>query len=630
MKNEKNSYLLNQKEKKLICPVKKINGHNDNINSLISPVKKLDKFNSIEKTNNVLKDQSQSLVPKITSNNLNDDIYNPSFLNNIQVIENDDESQKLEKEFDLQKKMYFLSNIDKIIEDIINCKTNIIPNKHRYIGDYLFSKITLWKKNDLIFVNCGTGSGKSSFIKMLVENKQLQFNILILTNRVANRKQIENELDYLFTYYPKHIVISSYQSIGLNDFITSKKLDQFDFIFCDESHFFLSDVEFNQMANSSFSKIMHTKNATKIFLSATNEEITKIAIKSYAYNNYIYDITTLLDNVWIYTLSYNRSNVHKIIKFTKFDEIIDRINLSNEKWLIFVKSKADGNKYLELLKNSTNKKITFLNRDNITINDNDACKTLNDLIIFQKFEDDVLLSTSIIDNGVNIIDKELTNIVCFDYDYIELIQEIGRKRCIDDTDRFDLYLYNDKLNKLVGIKNSKKNLLSSFKQTKKDLNSRRTINPIILDGDNRSKTYIKALYINQYNNEFSFNYLGYYNLKREIKMLDELTLNDKNTFDIKKKWIEDNLQHKAEECNNDIDRYIQMIDKYLNIEISNKDVDAKLFLSQNFMEYIFKDKHDRPSRPFGLNKLIARFKEYAIPIKIEKGKKTFKLVYTKK
>ncbi|MFQ7120861.1 MAG: helicase-related protein, partial [Intestinibacter sp.] len=123
------------------------------------------------------------------------------------------------------------------------------------------------------------------------------------------------------------------------------------------------------------------------------------------------------------------------IKFTKFDEIVEQINLSDEKWLIFVKSIKDGEKYLKQLRDNTKKQVTFLNRNNITINEEDACKTLNDLIKFEKFEDDVLIATSIIDNGVNVVDRELTNIVSFEYDYIELIQEI-EERCIDDYDKF--------------------------------------------------------------------------------------------------------------------------------------------------------------------------------------------------
>ena len=71
------------------------------------------------------------------------------------------------------------------------------------------------------------------------------------------------------------------------------------------------------------------------------------------------------DRVWIYTLKYNRSNVNKIIEFFDFDDIIKKIKSSDKKWLIFVKSKKDGETYIKKLKEETNKNIAFLNRDNI-------------------------------------------------------------------------------------------------------------------------------------------------------------------------------------------------------------------------------------------------------------------------
>lgn len=623
MKTNKKEQTINQKKYRLVCPVTRTNNYSNKKNELISPVKRLN---------------DSSTTGIVEDGELNKQQTASPALENIDLVERDENYYLVDKEgiskkqFEVNKsvkEMILRSKSMEIVDRVIQDKTKIISNNYKYIGEYLLHKIFHWKMNDLVFINCGTGTGKTTFIKTLIQNTTLTSNVLILTNRIANKKQIENALGYLINYYPKRIVIDSYQSIGSNVLIKSENLDCFDYIFCDESHFFLSDVAFNQMANSSFDKIMHSKKAIKIFLSATNEDMTKIVINSYAMINRIYDELNLLNKIWIYTLSYNRSNIDKIIKFTKFDEIVEQINLSDEKWLIFVKSIKDGEKYLKQLRDNTKKQVTFLNRNNITINEEDACKTLNDLIKFEKFEDDVLIATSIIDNGVNVVDRELTNIVSFEYDYIELIQEIGRKRCIDDYDKFTLYLISEKKNSLSGLERSRINMMNYFRTTKNDLDSRHTINPIIIQDDKNAKMYRKSVYVNQYKNAFSFNYLGYYNLKREIKMLESLRNESEDPFDVKKIWISNKLVHEPKNYNKNIERYIKSIKDYLNIEISVEDEETRLLLYGNFLKYIHQEASERQSKLYKIDRLQDRFLEFGVPIRIKKYENKYMLVYEK-
>ncbi|HIX82124.1 MAG TPA: hypothetical protein H9980_09185 [Candidatus Erysipelatoclostridium merdavium] len=543
----------------------------------------------------------------------------------------------------------FIINLDKYIDDFIRDTTKVIPNDYKYIGEYLLSRIMNWKENDIVFINCGTGTGKTTFIKSVIENRNLKYNVLVLTNRIANKRQIEYALDYKVSYFPKKVEIDSYQSVANNISKDSAYLDQFGIIFCDESHFFLSDVEFNQMANSAYDKIMHTTKAIKVFLSATNEELTKIVIKSYFYYNNYQSLNQLIDKVWIYTLKYNRSNVNKIIKFFDFDDIIEKIKSSDKKWLIFVKSKDDGEVYIKKLKKETNKNIAFLNRDNIDEQEVEASKTLGDLIRFERFENDVLIATKIIDNGVNIIDRDLTNIVSFEYDFIELVQEIGRKRCVDDTDKFNLYLISEKKKSLSALESTKSNLRNSFLEVKQKLKENDyiseqrykqhkrknilynvyAINPLILDDSKKGKLYKKAIYINQFRNKFCFNQLGYDNLTREIHMLQQLKLED-DSFNLKVKLISEKLPYKPEAINTRVQKYVCSIAEYLNIEIDKKD-DKKIrrLLSSNLIKLFPAGEHDRISREFSLKKLKARFEQFNIPIEIKSIEGKYILVYPK-
>ncbi|MFQ7120862.1 MAG: hypothetical protein ACLRPW_13500 [Intestinibacter sp.] len=54
-------------------------------------------------------------------------------------------------------------------------------------------------------------------------------------------------------------------------------------------------------------------------------------------------------------------------------------------------------------------------------------------------------------------------------------------------------------------------MMNYLRTTKNDLDSRHTINPIIIQDDKNAKMYRKSVYVNQYKNAFAFNYLGYYN-----------------------------------------------------------------------------------------------------------------------
>lgn len=637
-----------EKKEKLVCPVTKVDNY-DKKKKLLLPIKRLD-ITAVE----------QPLVTTYKLDDIDDGgaYYNPSFPSNIHmekrgennyIVDDDKISEKQMKVNLAFVNRIFRINLDEYIDDFIRDITEVIPNDYKYIGEYLLPRIINWKENDIAFINCGTGTGKTTLIKSVIEDRNLKYNVLVLTNRIANKKQIEYALDYKISYFPKKVEIDSYQSVANNISKDSAYLDQFDIIFCDESHFFLSDVEFNQMANSAYDKIMHTTKAIKVFLSATNEELTKIVIKSYFYYNNYQSLNQLIDKVWIYTLKYNRSNVNKIIEFFDFDDIIEKIKSSDKKWLVFVKSKDDGEIYIKKLKKETNKNIAFLNRDNIDEQEVEASKTLDDLIQFEQFENDVLIATKIIDNGVNIIDRDLTNIVSFEYDFIELVQEIGRKRCVDDTDKFNLYLISEKKKSLSALETAKSNLRNSFLEVKQKLKKNDyiseqrykqrkrknilyniyTINPLILDEGKKGKLYRKAIYINQFRNKPCFNQLGYDNLTREIHMLQQLKLED-DPFNLKVKLISEKLPYKPEAINTRVQKYISSITEHLNIEIDKKD-DKKIrrSLSSNLIKLFPAGEHDRISREFSLKKLKARFEQFNIPIEIKLIDGKYILVYPK-
>ena len=71
-------------------------------------------------------------------------------------------------------------------------------------------------------------------------------------------------------------------------------------------------------------------------------------------------------------------------------------------------------------------KKSNIEADMVTSNDNSELKKY--IIENERFECKVLITTSVLDNGVNIKDDDVTNIIIDSFDKVTFIQEIGRIR----------------------------------------------------------------------------------------------------------------------------------------------------------------------------------------------------------
>lgn len=533
----------------------------------------------------------------------------------------------LNKGINLNELRRFYREMNKIrlpavIDDLLENNTITIPQNVNYIGEYLKNEMYKWKRNDIVFLNAGTGTGKTSFIKMVCETRQV--DVLILTNRVANRKQIENDLDFLL-YYPRRVNVLSYQALETRGNGYVQVLENYDFIFMDESHYFTKDNTFNTMTNCSYNKLMtmKSKRAIRVFMSATNESIVKHGITTYANfsGNLTYD--QLKKHVWIYEMKKNKSYISEIKKFYEFSEIIDEINISKEKWLIFVSSYETGVEYMKLILNKTKKSVVFLNRENIDNEEETAKKVLESLINYSIFEEDILLATSIIDNGVNIIDKNLKNIVIFSNEFSETIQELGRKRCMDLEDNFVLYLPNETKRSLSGQLRNKQNKLKYFRQIRRKIEGRYLFDAKVLKNGKKYDKYREAIYLEWSDMSLKPNYLGITNLYNEIENLEKM-LSSEDPFMKKVNLICSKLNNQPL-IEDNIKRFLNCITNYLDIEIRKDDIDTRKYISNYFMKNIYKGKNDKINRHFGLNKLQNRFNEFNVPVDIVLSGETYKL-----
>lgn len=126
------------------------------------------------------------------------------------------------------------------------------------------------------------------------------------------------------------------------------------------------------------------------------------------------------------------------------DAIIDRIKfeqngteMNHDKWLIFVSTKDRGNELMKRIGSDS----FFIYSDMKGFDDEDedkkAKKKYKSVVANRRFEEKVMISTTVFYNGVSLEDPSLKNIVVDTLDRVELVQMLGRKRCdIDENVHF--------------------------------------------------------------------------------------------------------------------------------------------------------------------------------------------------
>lgn len=352
-----------------------------------------------------------------------------------------------------------------------------------------------------IFISSPTGSGKTTFIlnTFLPYWASQGKKILYLVNRTILKEQLENKISNLEWKLRQAIKIELYQTIekeitklqlrykiseyqqGYSDAMKivgqkyepqrykecsanfycddMRRYNEFDCVVCDEAHYFLMDSNYN--TNTMFSYIFirdFFRLKLRIYISATIEEIEKYIVEDN-------DKRTYYRTNWYGFLSNERPNVKGKLnrcEYKKFsvqsnydyidigilkqrEEIADIITKGTEKWLIFIDNKEFG----KTLKKDIMEKISVeedMVNENIVAfitsdyeQDSDSANEIKSIVSTDKQNAKVLIATSVLDNGVNLKDVELRNMIIITDTETEFIQMLGRKRI--DNQRLKLYIY---------------------------------------------------------------------------------------------------------------------------------------------------------------------------------------------
>jgi len=284
-----------------------------------------------------------------------------------------------------------------------------------------------WEPNQPVFISAQTGQGKNYFVEKTLLPYVRDLNrknctdqkVLIISNRIALRLQTENrikningqELEENTIYsYEEFADVISYQSI-LNrvDDLKKKqerKTSKYIFVICDEAHFFTSDAMFNPDTDKILPKIVDIfKDAIRIYMSATLYECVDY-IKEYEGKASGYPQQAVC---YHFKRDYSYLDIRYYSSNKELTDII--INSGDEHWLIFIDNKDECKRFKARLE-AVNKKgdaestatAPSLKGKVLTVN----AESKNDnkyqkMILDESFDSEtqVLIATSVIDNGIN-------------------------------------------------------------------------------------------------------------------------------------------------------------------------------------------------------------------------------------
>lgn len=340
------------------------------------------------------------------------------------------------------------------------------------------------QKASRIFIESPTGTGKSSFIldKLFPFAAESNYNVLYLANRSALNQQIKNALarklevkgkikkDEATFYLPGsfcYLTVINYQAISLNPMALKMFLSDYTYIVFDEAHFFAEDSLFNAKTGLLLKLVLNeSPDAVWIFLSATldgSEDLLLTAADKIQPNNLIdanLNKVVFRDHCIVYKNNY-QSAVYTPSFFRGIDDLMPVINrTAGEKWLIFISSIQRGKALQQRIKKETGRKAVFLSSEN------KADKRWKTLSTEERYDEDVLITTKVLDNGVNISDKGVRHIVIPFCDQTEFMQMLGRRRT-DEGERVYLYVEVPTIQKVNTLRHgveTKRNAINGVKR----------------------------------------------------------------------------------------------------------------------------------------------------------------------
>lgn len=315
-----------------------------------------------------------------------------------------------------------------------------------FISEQLSDEVVNWNNEESVFIAADTGLGKNTFVEQILIPKirELGGKILLLSNRVALGRQEKRRLakifnmeeileDYTDTGLDKLIkfgclTVVSYQQLGawINENsapLKEVKKEFFDFVIMDEVHFFLGDCSFNPLTDIILKFIIENfQNSVRLYMTATPEQIFPVLkqkdIKLVKEQN---EFIARKRNWMFYEFVHDFSWIQPKA-FADLNDLADIIRQNQGKWLIFVDSIAMGNELKDLLGEGVLLTAESKNPEAPTY------PVFSQIVKRERCNERVIIATSVLENGINLKDSELKNVVIFSNEKMQFMQMLGRVR----------------------------------------------------------------------------------------------------------------------------------------------------------------------------------------------------------
>lgn len=447
--------------------------------------------------------------------------------------------------------------------------------KKGQIANLLKNEIEEWQPDTPVLIDTPTGSGKTTFIyKCIIPRAKMQnMNVLIVSNRTAlNIQQKKDIMDIIFKegkdYYSDRayqekddygfIHIVTYQGLQAHIKNNPDWIKNVGYTIFDEAHFFTSDTFFNTSAALLLKQIPKKFGHTiRIYMTATSydviEEIADAEEKEFKYPE---------DQPPIYIMPRVLLRYHQKHDYSKYEmefisdlhQVIDLIKEKpEEKWLIFVDKKANGeelcDKLLEEFSDDRNRVINFNAEKKKLILTSNKENNLNSfwkkLLSDMKFEEQVLISTSVLDCGINIIDENVKNIVISTDEHAEFIQMLGRRRLSKNDKKLKLWVVEKSQKSLQAIKQKYEETLK-ISEKWENAKTSEELNKVFYEIWENDSPLVHSLFIPSGNATLCVNYLTETQLHRRTYFLKKVIgKNEQETIRNYHKAVESWLNIKA-------------------------------------------------------------------------------------
>lgn len=317
-----------------------------------------------------------------------------------------------------------------------------------------------WIKKQKVFLNFPTGTGKTTLILdcFLSFCRREGHKVLILSNRRLLDRQYEFDLAERYTSFStmeEDVTLLTYQQLArkLREQKSLKSfLEEYSVVVLDECHFFYSDATFNSFDTYVLLQVLVYESffKTMIFMTATGREVRKLLYQVFEKVRTKIDQENLgridLEGYMLGVFDYDYESCMNYDHITccfaeDVETLCEKIVCCEGKSIIFIDDKNLASDFREKLVKTekvSSKDIFILNSEILeTQSDNSVIKTMT---LNNKLGTKVLITTSVLDNGVSIHDEDVANIIISTESRISFLQMIGRIRT-EKTKTCNLFIF---------------------------------------------------------------------------------------------------------------------------------------------------------------------------------------------